>query len=68
MTNTSRRSKILKIRFWTFEQKKLKMKVHIDDSEQILRELVSLYMELPEDLRTTDELIPASHLIFEAKE
>ena len=44
------------------------MKVHIDDSEQILKELVSLYMELPEDLRTNDELIPASHLIFEAKE
>ena len=44
------------------------MKVHIDDSEQILKELVSLYMELPENLRTTNELIPASHLIFEAKE
>ena len=44
------------------------MKIHIDDATKILKELVNLYLELPEDLRTTDDVVEASHLIFEAKE
>ena len=44
------------------------MKIQIDDATQILKELLDLYLELPEDLRTSDEVIEASHLIFEAKE
>ena len=44
------------------------MKIQIDDATQILKELLDLYLELPEDLRSSEEVIEASHLIFEAKE
>lgn len=44
------------------------MKIVFDDTRSILKELVGLYMALPDDLRTTNELIPASELIFEATE
>ena len=44
------------------------MKIIFDDGRAILRELVNLYMSLPEDLRTTSDVLAASELIFEATE
>ena len=44
------------------------MKVNIGDIAEIVSELKGLFQELPEDLRPTDEVLQASHLICEAKE
>lgn len=44
------------------------MKIVFDDGKSILTNLVDLYLSLPEDLRTKNEIIPASELIFEVTE
>ena len=44
------------------------MKITFDEGKAILKELVNLYLSLPEDLRTTNDIIHASELIFEATE
>lgn len=44
------------------------MKIVFDDAKSILGQLVNLYMSLPEELRTKNDIIPASELIFEAIE
>ena len=44
------------------------MKVEIGDIAEVVTELQNLFQELPEDLRPTDEVLQASHLICEAKE
>ena len=46
------------------------MKVVIDDTSALLRQLVNLYELLPEELRTstTEDIIPASELICQATE
>ena len=48
--------------------KNLKMKIVFDDGKSILKQLINLYNNLPEDLRTKSDKLPASELIFEATE
>ena len=44
------------------------MKINIGDIAEVVTELQNLFSELPKDLRPTDEVLQASHLICEAKE
>ncbi len=44
------------------------MKIVFDDAKSILMQLVDLYCTLPEELRTSSDVLPASELIFEAIE
>ena len=51
-----------------FFENQFKMKIVFDDGKAILKELVNLYLLLPEELRTTNDILAASELIFEASE
>ena len=51
-----------------FDSRTGKMRLYLDDSDLILKQLKRLYLQLPLDLRSDKPMIAASELIFEAVE